>query len=57
MHIDEVKAMQERKEHLMRNEGHHVASKEDKMLDKSHAKDQFGGMHGIDPNEHGAELE
>lgn len=52
MHINEVKRMQEEKEHLMRHEGKHPANynEAEKMNN-----DNWGGMHGVDPNSHGVE--
>lgn len=54
MHISEVKRMQEEKDHLMRNEGKHPANRNE-VNQFDH--DNFGGMHGIDQNAHGAELQ
>lgn len=54
MNISDVKRMQHEKDHLMRYEGKHPANynEVDHMM-----HDNFGGMHGIDPNSHGAENE
>ena len=54
MHLDEVKMIQERKEHLMRKEGKHEAN-DTEMHRWKH--DNFGGSNGVDPNSHGAELQ
>lgn len=67
MHISEVEKYRQEKEHEMRN-GH--LSKNDReqiayhryggdMADKNYhsPEDTFGGMHGVDPNSHGVEIE
>lgn len=54
MHIDDVKKMQAEKEHLMRHEGKHPANDTEAHRWKH---DNFGGMNGVDPNSHGAELQ
>jgi len=54
MHISEVHRMREDKDHLARYEGKHPANynERDRMM-----RDNFGGLHGVDYNSHGVELQ
>jgi hypothetical protein len=54
MHISHVKHYQAEKDHLMRHEGKHPANYSEA---ERFSADNFGGMHGVDPNSHGVELQ
>jgi hypothetical protein len=52
MTLSEVLGMRDQKDHLMRYEGAHPANDNSRFM-----RDNFGGMHGVDPNSHGVELQ
>lgn len=54
MNVKEVHNMRDEKDHLTRYEGKHPANYNER---DRYLKDQQGGMHGIDPNSHGVELQ